>query len=154
MLFSPIEKITQNKTIQCFGWVLSVSFIGGLDESQRSQGMQSSFSCQISSIPPASASWRNSYWTLMICTPKDAGHANISKKKETVTTEWLHFIHAYHSHLLLFNLDLTKTAFALCFYLDSDDWELFLCIKVEGKTPVASIWMLGGLMCFVVTFCF
>lgn len=55
--FSPIEKITQNKTKQkCFVLFFFVSFVGELNESQRNQGMQSSFSRQFSSNPPASAS--------------------------------------------------------------------------------------------------
>lgn len=40
-------------------WLFFDSLIGGLNESYRSQGMQSSFSQQSSSNLPASASWRN-----------------------------------------------------------------------------------------------
>lgn len=66
------------------------------------------------------------------------------RRKKMVVTEYVWCTCTYHSNLFPFILDLNKTAFALYFYLDSDDWKLLLCVKAEGKTPVVSIWTLEG----------
>lgn len=125
-------------------WLFFDSLIGGLNESYRSQGMQSSFSRQSSSNLPASASWRNCYWTLIICTPQRCRPSE-HRWEERNGDYWILLVHlCLPLRFVLFICNLNQTAFALYFYLDSDDWKLFLWIKVEGKTPVVSIWTLEG----------
>lgn len=149
--FSPIKKTIQNK--KCFGCFF-VSFIGGLNESHRRQGTQSHFSQQSSSNPPASASWRNCYWALIICTPQRCRPSE-HHWEERKGDYWI-FLEHLCPPLQFAPVYFGRQQNSFCFVFLLGQWWLkaISLDKSWRKNPCGFHLDIRGLICFAVTFYF